>query len=218
MASTPAVGPSPTTRTKTSAHTSSGMLRSTMSSQRTAWRSQNGPRAMRPDSADTDSTRVDSSVSGNRQHQRQRHAGGGDGHRAPGLARHHAPGTRRASTGGQKLPMNCALIAGCRLQQHPGLELGGHPSGHSSTSAAPVQKTRPARPDHGASQARGAAACEALIGSASPPAAAPGWRVVGRRRGVAAQFVFVLAYRRASRSRVTWPPAGRRPARRRAGR
>ena len=64
MASTPAVGPRPTTRTKTSAHTSSGTLRSTTSPQRTAWRSQNGPRAMRPLSADTDSTRTASSASG----------------------------------------------------------------------------------------------------------------------------------------------------------
>ena len=64
MASTPAVGPSPTTRTNTSAHTSSGMLRRMISSQRTAWRSTKGSACMRPVSAEIDSALVDSSVSG----------------------------------------------------------------------------------------------------------------------------------------------------------
>ena len=64
MASTPAVGPRPTTRTNTSAQTSSGTLRNRMSSQRTPWRTMKGSACMRPGNAETESALVDISVSG----------------------------------------------------------------------------------------------------------------------------------------------------------
>jgi len=64
MASTPAVGPNPTTRTNTSAQTSSGTERSTTVHPRTACLSHAGPRAMRPPTALTDSRSVIASASG----------------------------------------------------------------------------------------------------------------------------------------------------------
>jgi hypothetical protein len=64
MASTPAVGPRPTTRTNTSAHTSSGTLRSTIATPRTALRSSEGVHAMEPPSAETERFRTLASASG----------------------------------------------------------------------------------------------------------------------------------------------------------
>jgi hypothetical protein len=142
MASTPAVGPRPTTRTNTSAHTSSGMLRNTISSQRTAWRSQNGPRAMRPDRAEMDSTRVLTSVSGMATTRASV---------TPAVAmatvRQVSRTTMRTNSAscasGQKLPRNCPvtfrLSGSSRIQ---GLNSVATPSGHSSTSMASIQKRR----------------------------------------------------------------------------
>ena len=64
MANTPAAGPKPTTRTKTRAQISSGMLRKKMSSQRTSCRTQEGRKCIRPDSADIDRIRVETIVKG----------------------------------------------------------------------------------------------------------------------------------------------------------
>ena len=55
IASTPAVGPRPTTRTNSSAHTSSGTERSSTAVQRSAWRSAACGAPMREASALTDS-------------------------------------------------------------------------------------------------------------------------------------------------------------------
>ena len=64
MASTPAVGPSPTTRTNSSPHTSSGIDRNTTSVQRTSWRQAAGHRPIGVASALSDSREVASSASG----------------------------------------------------------------------------------------------------------------------------------------------------------
>jgi hypothetical protein len=142
MASTPAVGPRPTTRTKTSAQTSSGTLRSTISTALTACRHQNGPRAMRPASADTDSTRTASSASG---------TASTSASVTPAVAiatvrqvsRSTSARNSGCSTGGKKLAMKPPLtrrLSGCSSIQ--GRNSVATASGHSSTSAAAVQKTR----------------------------------------------------------------------------
>ena len=208
MASTPAVGPRPTTRTKTSAHTSSGTLRSTISSQRTAWRSQNGPRAMRPDSAETDSTRVDSSVSGTASTSASVMPGGGDGHRAPGLARHHRQELgrmrRRQEAAPGTAPVTFRLSASNSIQGRNSVATS---SGHSSTrrGTGPEHAAEPGRVARGGARrpaVRAVAVLTArLIGNASPPARAAA--APARRAAV--------ARRRAARARAgrTAAPAGR---------
>ncbi len=135
------------------------MLRSTISVQRTSWRSQNGPRAMRPDSAETDSTRVDSSVSG---------IATTSASVMPAVAIATVRQVSRATiarnsascAGGQKLPTNCALTFRLsRSTSTHGLNSVATSSGHSSTSAAPVQNTRPS---HAGSRAGGAGRAGAI--------------------------------------------------------
>ena len=58
------MGPRPTTRTNTKAHTNSGMLRNTMRVTRTQPRKTAGQRFMRPDKADRDNTRVATRLNG----------------------------------------------------------------------------------------------------------------------------------------------------------
>ena len=64
MASTPAVGPKPTTRTNTSAQINSGMLRSKIKVARTHQRNTAGQRSMRPDKVEIDNTLVASKLKG----------------------------------------------------------------------------------------------------------------------------------------------------------
>ena len=185
MASTPAVGPSPTTRTKTSAHTSSGTLRSTISNQRSSCRSQNGPRAMRPDSAETDSTRVETSASG---------TASTSANVKPAVAMATVRQASRATiarnsaecAGGRKLARNWPVTARLRGSNSPaGRNSVATSSGHSSTAAAASQPSRPSQAGSrlgagcGVASLTGAVAqafiggAGRLNGSASPPA--PGW-------------------------------------------
>ncbi len=173
MASTPAVGPRPTTRTNTSAHTSSGTLRNTISSQRTNCRNQNGPRAIRPDSAEIESRRTDISASG---------IATTNASVTPAVAMATVRQVSRAimlknsalTTNGQKVAMNWRLIlrlSGSRKIQ--GLNSVATMSGHSSTAPRVSQNTRAV---HAGSRAgalrKEVAAALMLNGSASPQAAA----------------------------------------------
>ena len=113
-ASTPAAGPSDSARTNISAHTISGTERSNTISVRTAWRSAR-PR-QRPSAgpiAETDSERVAQNASGTRDHERQRHARGGDGQRLQRGGEQLAAGSRASTDGGRKprrkLPITCTL-------------------------------------------------------------------------------------------------------------
>src|SRR3990167_2839102 len=143
MASTPAVGTRPTTRTNTSAQISSGTLRSRISSQRTPWRSTAGMSAMRPLSAEIDSARTDSSVSG---------SASSSASTMPAVAIATVRQVSRAtisknsgsSLGGTKSPRNLSVDLSVPASSSPqGLTSVSTSAGHSSSSAASAQKTRP---------------------------------------------------------------------------
>ena len=126
---------------------------------------------------------------GYRHHQRQRDAGGGDGHGAPGLACHQEqeiPVRRGREKRRQKRQRRPAAL---RIEQYPGPELGGH-------EQRPQQRQRRAGPEQ-ARQPGGVAIRRAawpgggvhsrqFIGNASPPATAwnslpaSGLRAAGR--------------------------------------
>lgn len=169
MASTPEVGPSPTTRTNTSAQTSSGMLRRIASSRRTPWRSQNGPAAMRPESAEMDRPLEASSASGTASSRPRK---------TPVVAiatvrqLSWATSVRksRSCAGGQKSarkrPLSCRL-SGCQSSQ--GRNSVATSSGHSSTGSASRSATRPGQ---------AGSRCRGCAGRAALSIAAPsrGWR------------------------------------------
>jgi hypothetical protein len=90
-------------------------------------------------------------------------------------SRPHAPAAER----GQKLAGDLQVV---RRRAGPGLELGGHPSGHSSTRAAP---SRTAGPGGVRVALRAGRSWAVLSGSASPPGQGRRRRV-GHRRGAPA--------------------------------
>src|SRR5450830_258023 len=143
MANTPEVGPSPTTRTKISAQISSGTLLSSISSQRTAWRTDAGKNAMRPTNADTDKVREAINASGTA-HPRASVM--------PAVAMATVRQVSRAtihknsgsSLGGKKSPKKCKV--GCRLcglNSVQGLNSASTSSGQATASVAHSANTRP---------------------------------------------------------------------------
>ena len=119
------------------------MLRNTISTQRTPWRSQKGPRAMRPDRAETDSTRTFSSVSG---------IATSNASVTPAVAMAMVRQVSWATISrnsascarGKKVPKNWRVtfrLSGSSSTQ--GRNSVATPSGHSTTAMASSQNTRP---------------------------------------------------------------------------
>src|SRR5574343_802693 len=209
MASTPAVGPRPTTRTNTSAQISSGMLRSTISVARTSQRSTAGQRSMRPDKADNDKTRVAKRLKG---------TASTSASVTPAVAMATVRQVSRTTMSmnsalwisGQKVDKNCAVtfrFSGSHSTHKRNSVATAN--GHNSTKARLSQNTRwkKAGSRAGASKrGRGVGRCETeavILGVAQTAKASTAvhhhrhrlagrnfWR--GHERRFAAQLVFVL--------------------------
>ena len=142
MASTPAVGPRPTTRMKTKAHTNSGTLRSSTSNQRKASRKKNGALAMRPGNMESDIARLDNKHSG---------TANSSARVMPAVAMATVRQVSRATrlknsgptAGGKKLARKRPLVLRLSACSNvAGRNSVATKSGHNKTKAADTQKTR----------------------------------------------------------------------------
>ena len=133
MASTPAVGPSPTTRTNTVPTPVPGTLRNTIMSQRSACSGSQARAAVRPDSVEIDDNGGEQ-CQRNRKDQGKAHAHSRHGDRTPGILRdqdEEVPVRR----GRQEAAINLALtlrLAGSSITH--GLNSVATSMGHSTTS------------------------------------------------------------------------------------
>jgi hypothetical protein len=120
MASTPAVGPSPTTRTNTSGHAAQHDQQEPQGLAHGEGQGGHAPAQRRHRQHARGHQRQ-----GQRDEQRERHACGGNRHGAPGFAHHQGQKVdrhRRRQKAAQKLAGDFAAF---RVEELPGLELGG---------------------------------------------------------------------------------------------
>ena len=144
MASTPAVGPSPTMRTNNSAQTSSGTERSSTSNQRTPCRTRLPARRIRPDSSrEIDSDSVASSVSGIAPNNASVKPAVAMATVCQVAAKSRARNSPECA-GGTKLARNCQLAARlCASNKLHGLNSLYTSIGHSTTRKTAAAVTRP---------------------------------------------------------------------------